>query len=200
MDILSQLLLLLGAGMAASLSYRNAQALKEGPQTHMMVISLSCTFVALASLAALTLTGADQDTQTLNRLLSNLAIFAGLPLIASALVALAKGWEWSRAAWGRWLLVLFAMFELCRRSGVGETYSEGLMVVISASWLFAALLLGQGLSRLLAIASALLAGVSLVLFSPFSLFDASNDALYALTLAAALALLGNQSGRLVTAS
>lgn len=200
MEILSQLLLLLGAGMAASLSYRNAQALKEGQQTHMMVISLSCTFVALASLAALTLTGTDQDTQTLNRMLSNLAIFAGLPLIASALVALAKGWEWSRAAWGRWLLVLFAMFELCRRSGVGETYSEGLMVVISASWLFAAMLLGQGLSRLLAIASALLAAVSLVLFSPFSLFDASSDALYALTLAAALALLGNQSGRLVTAS
>ncbi len=178
--------------MAASSSYRSADNHKEGPQTHLKVISLACTFIALAALASITLTGSDQDSLTLNRMLSNLAIYAGLPLISSALLALARGWEWSRAAWGRWLLALFAMFELCRRSGIGEDYSEGLMIAISLSWLLATLTLSQGLTRLLLGSSALIAGTALLVFSPFSRFTSPDLALYNLSLAAALALLGNQ--------
>lgn len=192
MDTLSQLLLMLGAGMAASSSYRSADNHKEGQQTHLKVISLACTFIALAALASMTLTGTDQDSQTLNRMLSNLAVYAGLPLISSALLALARGWEWSRAAWGRWLLALFAMFELCRRSGIGEGYSEALMIAISLSWLLATLTLSQGTTRLLLAGSAVLAGVALLLFSPFTLFSSTDLPLYNLTLAAALGLLGNQ--------
>ncbi len=200
METLSQLLLMLGAGMAASSSYRSADSHKEGQQTHLKVISLACTFIALAALASITLTGSDPDSLTLNRMLSNLAIYAGLPLISSALLALARGWEWSRAAWGRWLLALFAMFELCRRSGIGEGYSEGLMIAISLSWLLATLTLSQGLTRLLLGSSALIAGAALLVFSPFSRFTSPDLALYNLSLAAALALLGNQLKQLHSAN
>lgn len=198
-ETVSQLLLISGAVIGASLNYRQAQQHEEtgAVHSHLLVISLSCVFIALSGLSALLLTDTDQDTQTLARMLDNLAVYAGLPLISSALLALARGWQWSRAAWGRWLLVLFAMFELCRRSGVGATYSELLMTVTSASWLLAALLLPAA-ARLAVSISALLASCALLLFGPFSLLDQYDSALYAATLAAALALLGSQSGRLAS--
>ena len=197
MDAVSQIALLLGAGAAASFSYRAAQNQPEAQRTHTLVISLASVFIALAALAELLLTSPDQDTMTLRRMLTNLATYAGLPLISSALLALARGWEWSSAAWGRWLLVLFAMFELCRRSGVGEQYSEGLNVAIAAVWLISTLLLGAGLAKLLAILSALLATSALLLFSPQALLGTANVAFYSLALAAALVLLGTQIRTLV---
>lgn len=195
MEIISQVVLLIAASMAAIMSYRVAQNEQEARRIHTLVISLAGTFIALAVLAEILLTSPDQDTATLRRILTNLATYAGLPLISSALLALARGWEWSSAAWGRWLLVLFALFELCRRSGVGVEYSEGLAVAIAAAWLGAALMLTSGTAKTLAIVSGLFCTAALLLHGPHSIFGESDPVGYNLRMAAALILLSFQIGQ-----
>lgn len=44
-------------------------------------------------------------------------LFAGVPLVAAVWMADAAGQDWDRVIWGRILLGLCAVFEICRRSG-----------------------------------------------------------------------------------
>lgn len=192
-DLISPLILSLSAATSGVVLYKHADKTSEAQRNHLQVICLAMVFIALSPLAQLLL-GGTVDSDTLQRLLVNLATYAGLPLIASALIALATEQEWSRAAWGRWLLVLFASFELCRRSGVGDQYSQGLMVVTALTWLIAAILLIRKQHSVLVLFSAFLAGISLVITSPFSLTGQSSAITEQLCLAASLLLL-SQSWR-----
>ena len=121
--------------LACSL-YLSAQAYKHSEANHYtpsMVISLSAVFIAGSALGNLILSDANQDTETLKRLLNNLALFAGIPLIASALIDQAFNFQWGKAAWGRWLLALFALFELMRRTNLGVEYTQFMSVACAVA-------------------------------------------------------------------
>lgn len=152
--MLGNSLLLLAALSGAVLLFRRSEQLQEAPRSQLQVSSLSLVFVALAAMGQLLLTPTSQDIATLQRLLDNLALYAGLPLLATAALALAMGWYWSKAGWGRWLLALFALFELCRRMGLGEDYTLWLSAALTAALLVTAWRLQGLLPRLLCVLAA----------------------------------------------
>lgn len=159
--MLGNSLLLLAALSGAVLLFRRSEQLQEAPRSQLQVSSLSLVFVALAAMGQLLLTPTSQDIATLQRLLDNLALYAGLPLLATAALALAMGWYWSKAGWGRWLLALFALFELCRRMGLGEDYTLWLSAALTAALLVTAWQLQGLLPRLLCVLAAPLLLVSI---------------------------------------
>lgn len=159
--MLGNSLLLLAALSGAVLLFRRSEQLQEAPRSQLQVSSLSLVFVALAAMGQLLLTPTSQDIATLQRLLDNLALYAGLPLLATAALALAMGWYWSKAGWGRWLLALFALFELCRRMGLGEDYTLWLSAALAAALLVAAWRLQGVLPRLLCVLAAPLLLISI---------------------------------------
>jgi hypothetical protein len=159
--MLGNSLLLLAALSGAVLLFRRSEQLQEAPRSQLQVSSLSLVFVALAAMGQLLLTPTSQDIATLQRLLDNLALYAGLPLLATAALALAMGWYWSKAGWGRWLLALFALFELCRRMGLGADYTLWLSAALAAALLVAAWRLQGVLPRLLCVSAAPLLLISI---------------------------------------
>lgn len=160
-----------------------------------MVISLAAAFIASSAAANLLLQQPGQDIQTLRRILDNLAYFAALPLIASALLAYAWQQDWSKAGWGRWLLALFALFELCRRSGIGAGYSQILALLCVTITLISLCKFRSGQTRLFGTLSLLCLAPALLLFSPASLLQMSNPTLFGLSLGGALALLSLALGK-----
>ncbi len=185
--MLANSLLLLAALAGAVLLFRRSEALAEAPRSQLQVGSLSLVFVALSAMGQLLLTPTSQDIATLQRLLDNLAVYAGLPLLATATLALAMGWYWSKAGWGRWLLALFALFELCRRMGLGEEYTLWLSLALAAVLLIAAWRLQGLVSRL---ACALAAPLLLVSLSAPALMTADlSDTVRLLAQAVGLLLL-----------
>lgn len=182
---------------ALYLTVRSYRAADEA-YTSGFAISLSGTFIAASALASLTLTGvADQDYQTLLRMLNNLAYYAAIPLIASAMVADALGQNWSKPGWGRWLLFLLALFEVTRRGEVGLEYTQIMIVLVAASLLFAAIRLHSNAARLGNLLAAASIAAAVLVFSPVSLLpEMRSELLYpALTglmlLACSPALPGN---------
>ncbi len=185
--MLANSLLLLAALAGAVLLFRRSEALAEAPRSQLQVGSLSLVFVALSAMGQLLLTPTSQDIATLQRLLDNLAVYAGLPLLATATLALAMGWYWSKAGWGRWLLALFALFELCRRMGLGEDYTLWLSLALCAALLVAAWRLQGLLSQL---ACALAAPLLLISLSAPALMTAElSDTMRLLAQAVGLLLL-----------
>lgn len=179
--------LLVCALLLAGRSYRVAE---QQTLSSMMVISLAAAFIAAASLMTLARPAATGDILVFQRILDNLAYYAGIPLLASAVVDLAWNKQWSRAAWGRWLLVLFALFELCRRSQVGEEYSQGMAIITALALCIASLKLYGAIQRLSGVLSAATLASALLIFSATSLTPEHRDSgLYALNLALALLLL-----------
>lgn len=154
-------LLLISALAFAVLLFRRSETLAAAPRSQLQVSSLGLVFVALAAMGQLLLISQSQDIATLQRLLDNLAVYAGLPLLVTATLALAMGWYWSKAGWGRWLLALFALFELCRRMGLGEEYTLWLGIAMTAALLAAAWNLRGGLARMVCALSAPLLPVGL---------------------------------------
>lgn len=154
-------------------------------------ISLSAAFLAASAMASILLTGsADQDQQTLLRILNNLGYYAAVPLIASAMVADAIGQNWSKPAWGRWLLVLLALFELTRRAQYGLEYTQIMAVLVAASMLFSAIRFSGTLARLGSLVAAVSITAAALLFSPVSLVpEYQSTLLYPLALG--LMLLGS---------
>jgi len=185
--LLGQIFILACALFLAGQSYRLSE---KHNNTALMVISLAAAFIACSAAGTILLSGRDQDSQTLLRLLNNLAFFAAIPLIASALLDLVHKFDWSKAAWGRWLLVLFALFELCRRSEIGIEYSQGMSLICSCVVVYSGLRLETLGTRLYGVAAGLFLGVGLLIFSPVSFFaERSNDFYYSLCLASTLTLL-----------
>ena len=122
MLLLSQLLFLIVClGVALVSKARLNQQTQQS--SDLLVIVLSAVALAVSMLAQLTLDPLGSDSGTLLRMLNNLAIYAAAPMLVTAVGAITRPYPISRPAWGRWLLGLFALFELCRRMGFGEEYT-----------------------------------------------------------------------------
>lgn len=140
-----------------------------------LVVSLSLLAGGIAALGELILDPAGSDSGTLQRMLTNLAVYTGAPMLVTALLALARDYPISRPAWGRWLLGLIALFEFCRRMSYGEQYT-----LVLALSLIAALIISLIWFKIVAVRS-LMALTTL-------LFGASVGAYYEFSLASALLL------------
>ncbi len=185
--LIAETILLVCALLLAGQSYRCGEQKQE---TASFVISLSAAFLAAASLGELTLEATNQDLLTFQRMLDNLAFYAALPLLATALIAQAWQKDWSRAAWGRWLLALFALFELMRRAEQGDLYSQ-IVAVASVILLLASLpKLSNMQARLTGFITLVPLSLALLIFSHGSLLPQYQSLPgYALALATALLLL-----------
>ncbi|MGB0467364.1 MAG: hypothetical protein ACPGF7_07550 [Pontibacterium sp.] len=184
--IVGNLLLFICALVLCGRSYRlGGEAYTSG-----FVISLSGAFIAASAVSSIFLTGTtDQDYQTLLRMLNNLAYYAAIPLIGSAMLADSLGQNWQKPAWGRWLLALLALFEVTRRAESGLGYSQLMAALVMAVMLFSALRYTQLQARLGSIVAGLSLGCAVLLFSPWSLFSAWQNTL-AYPAALAVMLLG----------
>ncbi|PIE20842.1 MAG: hypothetical protein CSA61_00270 [Neptuniibacter caesariensis] len=186
-EILANGLLILCALFLAGRCYKLGEAHDHTPS---MVVSLSAIFIACSAAGNSLLQDTNQDTETLKRMLDNLAFFAAIPLIASAMVDNAWQFNWSKAAWGRWLLALFALFELCRRSEIGTEYSQIMSVLCALAIMVSAARLTCIISKLATCLAAMTFAASLLIFSPTSLItEQSNPALFALGLSISLLLI-----------
>ncbi|NVK39622.1 MAG: hypothetical protein HWE39_00135 [Oceanospirillaceae bacterium] len=186
--LLSQLVLLGSALGSTALLYRKSQG--DGAATTLGVMSLGALALALSMLGRLLLSSSGPDQQTLRLMLENLAFYAGLPLFALAVAARGFRLDWSRATWGRWLLGCFALFELFRRFGTGEQYSQVLALLICLALLAGVIRGERGRSQLLALAGTLVAAVALLLFGPSTLLPAwRQETLHLLALALCLPLI-----------
>ncbi|MFY0678874.1 MAG: hypothetical protein JXR18_16515 [Neptuniibacter sp.] len=185
--VFSHSLILVCALFLAGRSYRLSE---KHNNTALMVISLAAAFVSCAAAGDLLLSGNDQDSLTLKRLLDNLALFAAVPFIASALLDLSFKYNWSKAAWGRWLLALFALFELCRRSGIGTEYTQIMSALCAVVIIFSSLRLYPINVRLTGTVSGILLFLSLLVFGSATLIpEQQNTLFYSITLAASLGLI-----------
>jgi len=153
-------MLLAAALFSAVLMFRQTQDIATEQSLLLKVSSLALLFVAVAALGRLTLTGSGQDIETLQRMLDNLALYAALPLLATVMLGQVMQWHWSRAGWGRWLLALFALFELCRRMQLGDAYTLLMGALIGLILIGASLRLSSMLARLAAACSGLLLAAS----------------------------------------
>ncbi|MBA1273482.1 hypothetical protein [Stutzerimonas azotifigens] len=87
----------------------------------------------------------------------------GVPLIATAALSLARGWQWSRPTWGRVLLGLCVFFELARQLRWNEPYALGLFLASALLLVYAGLL---SLAAPRRVAAALIAGALLLASTP----------------------------------
>ena len=94
------------------------------------VARLSILSFILAVIGEFTLTSNSMDSDTLARMLSNLALYAGAPLLVSSILAKALDRNFTMQTWGRYLLAIIALFELCRRMEVGENYGYALGIIL----------------------------------------------------------------------
>jgi len=194
--ILVNLALMVAATGSAAVLYKSHQHLPPENQAAGFMSSMAMAFIAAAALGQVTLDSNHQDFGTLKRMLDNLAYYASLPLLATA--AFALGWQkaWSKAAWGRWLLVLFALFELFRRSGVGTEYSQFMVTAVCAVTLAGFLRCPEKLTRLMGIIAAVVLIMALMVTGPTGLVQGlQDDTSYRALLAGALLLLANGLSR-----
>lgn len=154
--------LLLAAALASALlTFRQTGEISEEQRLRLSTGRLALAFIAAAALGRLTLTAGGQDAETLKRILDNLALYAALPLLATAVLSQAMHWNWSRAGWGRWLLGLFALFELCRRMELGELYTLVMGAAIGLALLLSAIRLHKSRARLASAGSGLLLALAI---------------------------------------
>ncbi|WP_432471061.1 hypothetical protein [Amphritea sp. HPY] len=166
---------------------RSSKGLAEQPRATVQAAALSCLFIALAALTETLFSQSTNDMQTLHRMLGNLAYYAALPMLVSALLVSALQQHWSRPAWGRWLIGLFALFELLRRMEQGELYTQTIAVLACATMLFAAVKIRQPLLRGIGVIATINMSLALLLFGPGTLVaELSNPSAYAVLLASAV--------------
>jgi hypothetical protein len=103
------------------------------------VARISILSFILAVIGEFTLTSNSLDSDTLARMLSNLALYAGAPLLVSSILAKALDRSFTMQTWGRYLLAIIALFELCRRMEVGENYGYALGIILVVTLFVAAL-------------------------------------------------------------
>ena len=192
---LALIALLIGALYAAFQLQNSAKQLTsdqaDSPRTTLQAGALSALFIALSALAELLLTQTGNDIETLQRMLANLAYYAALPLLATAMLVSARNTHWERAAWGRWLIGLFALFELLRRMQHGEIYTQVVAVAVSVALLFAVLATTEKRLRQVTLLVCINMAIALLLAGPGALFPnpiSDSAYLYPLLLAGALPL------------
>jgi hypothetical protein len=94
----------------------------EADQPALFCALLGFLLPAAASAAGVIRFSFDPSAEVAHLWLSQASSFLGLPLLGAAALALGRGWQWSRANWGRILLGLCAFFELFRQLNQLEDY------------------------------------------------------------------------------
>ncbi|WP_217364200.1 hypothetical protein [Marinobacterium sp. xm-d-420] len=126
---MGQILLLLAAIASTLYLFRGTQDDLDS-SSEIKVTRLSLLSMIIALIGSFTLTSDSMDSSTLLRILNNLALYAGAPMMASALLARAVQRSFTMQTWGRYLLALIALFELCRRMDAGAGYAMVLAIVL----------------------------------------------------------------------
>ena len=183
--ICSNIALLLCALILAGRSY---QIFEQQAHKASMVISLSATFIACSALGTLLIHQQGQDLQTLKLIIDNLAYYAAIPLIASAFVDIAWGYNWSKPAWGRWLLALFALFELTRRGEFGAQYIQIIAAVSVTALLISFIKTPYYNAKTAGFIATAFAGTSLMVFGTASFAPHLMNSNYSIILLAAALL------------
>ncbi|WP_075173050.1 hypothetical protein [Neptunomonas phycophila] len=205
---ISYMVLIAGCAICAALLFRQPEKLSDANKTRALLVTVGAGFIAIAGVTSLIVSPGNQDSETMLRLFNNLKNFIGLPLIASILLAFSLGKAFSRATWGRWVLVLFALFELLRRSGAGDTYAIALEVVTSIALCLSFVFGKQTLLkrdkasiRLPGILGAIFIGSSICLLGPHAIdpYAQSSD-WHNISLGIGLALLGLAAGRWINSN
>ncbi|SFG93734.1 hypothetical protein [Neptunomonas qingdaonensis] len=176
MDVIANLALILGCVFYAAQLFRQPKTLTDNNKTVVLLLLLSVVFIIAAAAGQLLINAQNPDSQTLQRLLSNMKDYLALPLISSLLLATSFNKFWSRVGWGRWVLVLIALFELARRAEVGEQYAIILAGFSSAALLLAFIRYAQANIRLPGLVGALLASLSIAVYGTLSLLPAYQNA------------------------
>lgn len=189
-EILTCLVLLISS-LASAIWLLNQH--KKAPEEHhfrIRVFALSCLFISGYALSLLFIRDPNNHTSTLLQMTENLSIYVSLPFIATVFVALSKGWHWSMAGWGRWLLGLIAFFELTRRTDIGTSYSYTLMLLVIAALIVSCVAPQPYKARIALCTGTAVLALSTLLFSPIPLImNEGNTVMFLLTLAASLPLL-----------
>ncbi|MBR9868394.1 MAG: hypothetical protein GYB20_11975 [Oceanospirillales bacterium] len=187
--------LLISALFAAFILQKSAKKLTEEladePRTTLQAGALSALFIAFSAFAELLLNQTGSDIETLQRMFTNLAYYAAIPLLASAMLVSARNSHWERPAWGRWLIGLFALFELLRRMEHGEIYTQVVAVAVSGVMLTAAVMTRHKQLRSITLLAAVNMSIALLLTGPGALTAsplAESSYLYPLLMAGALPL------------
>lgn len=190
MQTLSSIALLLSSLFTSLWLLQQHKGLAGEAHHLVRVFAVSSLFLAAGALGNLLLSSEGIDQATLRLMLSNLALYAALPLIATALLAIGKGWYWSMAGWGRWLLGLIALFELTRRMEYGNVYTQLMLLLIVAAIGFGSFLAPQLKARASGLGAALLLLVMALFAGPAPLLASSAEpALQSLLLATSLPIL-----------
>lgn len=161
MTLLGQILLLLAAIASTLYLFRGTQD-KLDTSSEIKVTRLSLLSMIIALIGSFTLTSDSMDSSTLLRMLNNLALYAGAPMMASALLARAVQRSFTMQTWGRYLLALIALFELCRRMDAGTGYSAVLAVALVVTLGAAALFSTIKSQRVSFLSAAILLAVAVI--------------------------------------
>lgn len=178
MAIIANVAIILSCVFFAAQLFRQPQTLTDNNKS-VVVLLLLCVVLIMASAAGqILISEHSQNSQTLQRLLSNMKDYLAIPLIASLLLATSFNKFWSRAGWGRWVLALIAMFELARRAEFGEQYAMVLAGATSVALILAFVRYAQVNIRLLGLVGALLASLSVAVYGTLSLLPEYQNALF----------------------
>lgn len=185
---------ILGCIVCAALLFRQPEKLNEQSKTLASLILMAVAFIAASEVGQLTLTNSSQDAQTMQRLLSNLATYISTPLMASLLFAASFGYYFSRRGWGRWVLALFAMFELMRRMELGVSYS----VVLGAITVAALAVAFVRFSSPTGLITAGCWGVSMLVAGPYPVWQGlQSEPLQLASFAVGLIVFGVATGQVI---
>lgn len=188
--ILTSILLLISSLASAAWLLHQHKNAKVEHHYRVRVLALSFVFIGAYALGQVVFRDPNNHTSTFIQMTENLAIYVSLPFIATVFVAVSKGWHWSMAGWGRWLLGLIAFFELTRQTDVGVSYSYTLSLLVLAALLLSCIATQSLKSRLLLFGGTLFLGAGTLLFSPIPLLmNEGNTPLFVLLLAISLPLL-----------
>ncbi len=198
MNTLSLFLSLAGCAACALLPYRQTSSLSERHKTLAFLLLLSACFIAAGSIAEWGLVAQTTDAETAKRLFSNLKHFIAIPLIGSVLLAASFNRFWTTAIWGRWVLALFALFELMRRTDLGQNYALWLGAAVMSALLISFARNNAHNIRIPGLAAAILIGISTSILDSTSLAPAlQNHFASEVILSIGLALVGLASARLI---
>lgn len=170
----SYLVLAIASIIAALLLYRQSAPLTKKSKVAASIVSICCLFITVSAITPLMVNGPSDDSEMLRLMFSNLHLYLALPLISTIILFKGIGKDYSKAAWGRWSLVLLALFELCRRAEVGEYYSVSIAVIGSFCIAIGLIYKQEKLTVMPVIALLSFAGATLI-FSPYMQINSSFD-------------------------
>lgn len=191
MLLTSQIVLAVASLFAALLLYRQPKQLTDQSKKVAHIVTICTLLIFISSVVPIFVTETGTDSRTFLLMLVNLQLYLALPLMSSVIFFSCLNRHFSKAAWGRWSLVLLASFELCRRAQFGEYYSVaiaiGCSLLIAAGFIYQRSRFVPLWIQLLAISSYVIA---LVVFSTaLSLFQFSNDSYYNMMLGCSVCLI-----------